>query len=104
MSSGWLAVVVVGLATATIKATGPVFLGGRELPPRLVGVVTLLAPALLTALVATLTFGSGASLSIDARAVGLLAGGIAVVARAPTLLVVILAALATAGARIVGLG
>ena len=68
MTTGWLVVLLVGAATIAIKATGPLLLGGRELPERLLGVVSLLAPALLAALVATLTLESGKALVIDARA------------------------------------
>ena len=46
-------------APIAIKGAGPVVLGGRPMPPRLIGVISLLAPALLAALVATLTFGKG---------------------------------------------
>src|SRR5207245_1873135 len=51
LSLVWLVVIAVGAATVAIKATGPLLLAGRELPPRLLGVVELLAPALLAALV-----------------------------------------------------
>ena len=33
MMDVWLVVGVVGVATIAIKATGPVLLGGRSLPP-----------------------------------------------------------------------
>ena len=46
MSEVWLVVLVTGIATLAIKAAGPVLLGGRPLPARLDGVVTLLGPAL----------------------------------------------------------
>jgi hypothetical protein len=67
-------------------------------------VVSLLAPALLAALVATLTLGSGRALVIDARVVGVAAGGVALWLRAPTIVVVALAAVATVGARALGMG
>jgi hypothetical protein len=57
MSSLWLVVLVVGVATVALKATGPVLLGGRKLPAAVAGVVELLAPVLLTALVVTQTVG-----------------------------------------------
>ncbi len=44
VSAVWLAVVLVGAATVLLKATGPVMLGGRELPPRVNVLVVLLAP------------------------------------------------------------
>lgn len=51
MSALWVAIVAVALASAAIKAAGPVLVGGRELPPRANAVIALLAPALLAALV-----------------------------------------------------
>jgi len=104
MSTGWLVVLLVGGATIAIKASGPLLLGGRQLPERLLGVVSLLAPALLAALVATLTLGAGRALVIDARAVGVAAGAVALWLRAPTIVVVTAAALVTVGARAVGMG
>ena len=102
MSATWAVVIIVGLATVTIKALGPVFLGGRPLPPRLDGVVALLAPALLAALTAINTLGSGRGLALDARALGVAAAAVAVWRRAPILLVVVIAALVTALARAAG--
>jgi xanthine dehydrogenase YagT iron-sulfur-binding subunit len=55
------------LVTAAIKAAGPVALGGRELPRRFIAVVTLLAPALLAALVATQALANGRTLGIGPR-------------------------------------
>ncbi len=104
MSTGWLVVVLVSGATIAIKATGPLLLGGRQLPERLLGVVSLLAPALLAALVATLTVGAERALVLDARSAGVAAGAAALWLRAPTIVVVVVAALVTVGARAVGMG
>ena len=46
MSGVWLVVLLVGAATVGLKAVGPVVVGGRSLPPRLTGVVSLLAQRL----------------------------------------------------------
>lgn len=97
-------VLAVALGTIVIKASGPVLLGGRPLPPRVQGVVALLAPALLAALVATTAFGSGQQLVVDARAAGLAVAAIAIALRAPVLLVVVLAAAVAAVIRLVGGG
>ena len=59
MSEAWLIVLGVAVGTIAIKAAGPVLMGGRPLPGRLQRVVALLAPALLAALVATNTLGTG---------------------------------------------
>jgi branched-subunit amino acid transport protein len=99
MTDTWLVVGLVGGATMLIKALGPVLLGGRALPPRVAALIGLLAPALLAALVAINTLGSGRSLVIDERALGVAAAGIAVWRKAPILLVVVIAAAVTAGAR-----
>jgi branched-subunit amino acid transport protein len=95
MSAAWVAVLVVGAATVAIKAAGPVLAGERELSPGSARVVDLLAPALLAALVATQAFATDESLVLDERGAGLLAGGVAVLLKAP-LLAVVLAAAATA--------
>ncbi len=103
MSDTWLVVLLVGAGTVAIKAAGPVLLGGRPLPARLTGVVELLAPALLGALVAVQTFGDGQALTVDARLIGVAAASIALWRKAPLLVVVIVAAAATAIARLAGL-
>jgi branched-subunit amino acid transport protein len=98
----WFVVLAVGLATVAIKAAGPVLLGGRPLPPRVAGVIALLAPALLAALVAINTFGGERALTVDARLAGVAAAGVAIWRRAPLLLVVVLAAAVTALVRAAG--
>lgn len=99
MTTTWIVVIVVGLASITIKALGPVFLGGRPLPPRLSGPIALLAPALLAALVAINTFGGDQELVIDARLPGVLAAAVAIKLRAPVLVIIVVAAVVTAGVR-----
>jgi len=102
VSPVWLVVLAVGLATVAIKAAGPVLLGGRALPPRAAGVIALLAPALLAALVAINTFADGRALTVDARLAGVAVAGVAIWRRAPLLLVVVLAAAVTALVRAAG--
>ena len=99
MSSVWLVVLVVGVATVALKAMGPVLLGGRKLPDAVAGVVELLAPVLLAALVVTQTVGGDNELVVDARVAGVGAGAAAIAGRAPLPVVVILAAAVTALAR-----
>jgi branched-subunit amino acid transport protein len=99
MSEVWIVVLGLGLFTAAIKASGPLLLGGRPLPPRLSGVVALAGPALLAALVAIGTFGGDRSLVLDARLAGVAVAAAAVRLRAPALLVVVAAAAATALTR-----
>jgi hypothetical protein len=95
----WVIVVVTGAATIALKAAGPVLLGGRPLPARVTDVVSLLAPALLAALVAIGTFAQGRSLVLDARVLGVGAAAIAIRLRAPLLVSVVLAAVVTGLAR-----
>ena len=99
MTALWIAIVGVALASAAIKATGPVLVGGKELPPKANAVIALLAPALLTALVVTETFGEDGHLVLDARAVGVAVAALALAFRAPVLVAIILAALTTALVR-----
>jgi branched-subunit amino acid transport protein len=101
VSAVWIVVLAVGTATIALKSVGPVLLGGRELPGRLTGVVGLLAPAVLAALVVTQAAGGeGREIVADARLVGLAAGTVALLLRAPLLVVVVAAAAATALARV----
>jgi branched-subunit amino acid transport protein len=100
VSTLWVVIVTVTLASAAIKAAGPVLSGGRELPPRVNAVIALLTPALLTALVVTGTLGEGGRLALDERILGVGAAAVALALRAPVLLAVVLAALVTALARL----
>jgi branched chain amino acid efflux pump len=102
MTEAWIVVGAVGAATVAIKAVGPVFLGGRPLPARLQGVVRLLAPAVLAALVATGVLASDQRLVLDARLIGVGAAVIALLLRAPLLAVVVVAAAVTALVRLGG--
>jgi branched-subunit amino acid transport protein len=95
----WLVVALSGTATVLLKATGPVLLGGRELPRQVLGVVGLFAPAVLAALVVTQVFADERDLVVDSRLVGLATGAVAVLARAPLIAVVVVAAASTAIVR-----
>jgi branched chain amino acid efflux pump len=98
----WITIAALAAITALIKASGPVVLGGRELPPRANAVIGLLPAALLAALVVTETFGEAdGGITFDARAAGLAAAGIAVIARQSLIVVVIVAAVAAAVVRAV---
>jgi uncharacterized membrane protein len=101
MTDAWIVVALVGVGTVAIKAAGPVLLGGRPLPQRLGGVIELLAPALLGALVAVQTFQDGQRLVLDERVLGLAAAAVAIRLKAPLLVVVVVAAATTALARAV---
>lgn len=95
MSDGWLVVAAVGAATIAIKAAGPLVLGPRTLPRGVVGIVALLAPVLLTAFVVVQTVGGNESIEIDARLPGVVAGGAAILVRAPLVIAMAIAAVVT---------
>ena len=95
----WVVIGVVGAATMVFKASGPVLLGRRELPPRVTSVVEVLAPAMLAALVVTQTFGGDRELVLDERLAGVLVG-VAVWLRAPLIVVMVLAATTAALIRL----
>jgi branched-subunit amino acid transport protein len=98
----WATIALMTAGTVAIKAAGPIALGGRDLPARLAGVVALLAPSLLAALVVVDTFaGDEGTLTVDARAAGLAAAGAALAARLPIVVVVLVAAAVTAVVRAV---
>jgi branched-subunit amino acid transport protein len=98
----WTTIAVLAVVGAAIKATGPLLVGGRELPAWALRIIALLAPALLSALVLVDTFGKGRGLVVDARAAGLAVAAIALALRAPLIVVVVAAAAATAGVRALG--
>ncbi len=100
----WIAIAVLAVGTLVMKATGPLAAAGRELPPRIETVVELLPAALLAALVANQTFADGATMTVDARVVGVAVAAVAVALRAPFALVVLLGAGVTALVRLAGWG
>ena len=102
MAEEWVLVAWLIATTAVLRAVGPVALGGRELPPRVMGVVALLAPALLAALVVTQTFGGeGSELVLDERAVGVAGAGAVLALRGGILLAITVAVVVSAAAHAV---
>ena len=101
MTAIWVTIAALALATAALKLAGPLALGGRPLPANALGVVELLASALLAALVVVETFGNGRSLVLDARVLGVAFAAVALRLRAPMIVVVLGAAAVTALARLV---
>ena len=100
MSSAWVVVLLVGAFTVAFKAAGPVLLGSRPLPERMSQAFELLAPSLLAALVVTQAVGGKQEIVFDARLVGVAAGIVAIRLRAPLIVVIVVAALSTALARV----
>ena len=96
MSATWASVIIVGAVTIGLKAIGPLVLQDRQLPPRLNGMIELLAPVMLSALVVTNTFAGDHKLVLDPRAAGLAAAAISILLRAPLLVTVTVAAVTAA--------
>jgi branched-subunit amino acid transport protein len=87
------------VVTAAIKAAGPILLGGRDLPPRFLGVISLLAPALLAALVVTATLADGKDLAVGEHTAGVAAGGVVAWRTGSIIGCVVVAAAVTAALR-----
>ncbi|MCM2578788.1 AzlD domain-containing protein [Streptomyces meridianus] len=100
--STWIAIGLTALGTYFVKLLGLSVPEGALERPRVRQLAALLPVALLAALTTVQTFGEGTSLVLDARAAGLAAAGLALVLRAPFLVVVGAAVLVTAGARAFG--
>ena len=104
MSDAWIVIAGLAVSSAAIRASGPVLMGGRRLPPRLAGVVDLLAPALLSALIVVETVGVDAELEVSASLAGVAAAGVVLVRRPSALLpAIVVAAGLTAALRAAGL-
>lgn len=101
MSAAWITVLAVGAGTVLLKAVGPVGVANKELHPRVAELLSMVAPAILAALVVTEAFAHGRHLVVDARIAGVAAGAAAALLRAPLWVVVLVGALATAGVRLV---
>ena len=98
----WLVVAGCAVVTALIKGFGPVVLGGRELPPWTAGVIGLMAPALLAALVAISALSSGRDYTAGAQTAGVAIAGIVLARGASVLTGVAVAVGVTAGLRALG--
>jgi branched-subunit amino acid transport protein len=99
MSATWTVVLLVGAFTMALKAAGPVLVGGRDLPAALDDAFRLLAPSVLAALVVTQSVAEEGDLVFDERLVGVGAAAVAIRLRAPLIVVMIVAAVATALVR-----
>lgn len=97
----WTAIVALAAGTFLLKGVGPLLAGGRTMPPRLERVVRLLPPALLAGLVAVQTLGDGRSVVLDGRAAGVVLAAVAVLLRAPFMVVIVVAMAGAAVWRLV---
>ncbi|WP_405776509.1 AzlD domain-containing protein [Streptomyces sp. NBC_00859] len=100
--SVWIAIGVTAFGCYLVKLLGLLIPAGTLERPLVKRLSALLPVALLTALTAQETFGGGQHLVLDARGVGLAAAALALVLRAPFLVVVAAAVAVTAGVRALG--
>jgi uncharacterized membrane protein len=99
----WFAVVAGSIGTYVAKLVGFLLPGEMLDRPGVRRITGLLPVALLAALVAVQTFAVGQTLVIDARLAGLAAAVVALLLRAPFLVVVLVAAVTAAVLRASGL-
>ncbi|MFI1421480.1 AzlD domain-containing protein [Streptomyces sp. NPDC020731] len=98
----WIAIGVTALGCYAVKLVGLLVPAGVLERPLVRRLAALLPVALLAALTAQQTFSEGQALAFDARAAGVAAAAVALVLRAPFLLVVGAAVVVTAGVRALG--
>jgi uncharacterized membrane protein len=100
--SAWVAVLTASVVAYAFKVAGytvpPRFLEA----PRVLRVTEMLPAALLASLVVLQTFSTGPHLALDARAAGLGVAVVALLLRAPFIVVVIVAAVTAALLRVAG--
>ena len=97
----WVAVVVASVGCYLLKLAGLSLPAALLERPEVQRVAGLLPVALLAGLVAVETFGADGRLVVDLRLAGLGAGVVALVLRAPFLVVIVVAAATTALLRAV---
>ena len=99
----WIAVIATGIGCYAIKLAGLVTPQRVLRDPRVRRFSELVPVALLTALVAVETLAHGRALELNgARLAGMAAAVVALLLRAPFLLVLVVAAAVTAGLRLYG--
>jgi hypothetical protein len=95
----WIAIAATALGCYAIKLVGLSVPAGALERPLVRRLAALLPIAALAALVALQTFTDGRALVVDARAAGLAAAAVALLLRAPFLVVIAVAVVATAAVR-----
>ena len=99
MTAVWVSIAIVAAANFAIKASGPILLGGRELPEQLLRIIALLAPAILTALVVVGTLSEKQELKVDEQTIGVAVAGAGMAARMPMVAAIVLGTATTAALR-----
>ncbi|MGW9026567.1 AzlD domain-containing protein [Streptomyces sp. NPDC055722] len=95
----WIAIGVTTVGCYAVKLIGLLVPAGFLERPLVRRLAALLPVALLAALTAQQTFADGQNVVLDARAAGLATAALALLLRAPFLLVVAAAVIVTAGVR-----
>ncbi|MFF7180909.1 AzlD domain-containing protein [Streptomyces sp. NPDC008121] len=98
----WLAIGLTVAGCYLVKLLGLLVPAGALERPVVQRLAALLPVALLAALTAQQTFSAGGALVLDARAAGIAAAAVALIVRAPFLVVVGAAVVVTAGVRAIG--
>lgn len=98
----WTAVLVTCVIAFALKAAGYLVPARLLEGPRTKRLTALLPIALLAALITTQTFVSGGSLVLDARAAAVGVAAVALVLRAPFIVVLVLGAVTAALLRLLG--
>ncbi|MCX4516014.1 AzlD domain-containing protein [Streptomyces sp. NBC_01619] len=98
----WIAIGLTAAACYLVKLAGLLVPAGLLERPSVQRLAALLPVALLAALFAQQTFSAADAVVLDARAAGLVAAAIALVLRAPFLVVIATAVGVTAGVRALG--
>ncbi|MEW2131595.1 AzlD domain-containing protein [Streptomyces sp. NPDC005435] len=98
----WIAIGMTAVGCYAVKLAGLLVPAGAMERPLVRRLAALLPVALLAALTAQQTFSDGHALVLDARAAGVAAAAVALVLRAPFLVVVAVAVAVTAGVRMLG--
>ncbi|MGC5168202.1 AzlD domain-containing protein [Luteimicrobium sp. DT211] len=99
----WVTVLVASAVCLALKLAGHLVPGRWAAHPRVARTAALVTVALLAALVAVQTVASGKDLVIDARLPALGVAAVALLLRAPFIVVVVLAALTAALLRAAGM-
>ncbi|MBU6536499.1 AzlD domain-containing protein [Streptomyces mayonensis] len=100
--SVWIAIAATAVGCYAVKLAGLLVPADALERPLVRRLAALLPVALLAALTAQQTFAEGQTLVVDARAAGVAAAAVALLLRAPFLLVVAAAVAVTAGVRALG--
>ncbi|MFD4568449.1 AzlD domain-containing protein [Streptomyces sp. NPDC058467] len=95
----WIAIGATAVGCYAVKLIGLLIPAGVLERPLVQRLAALLPVALLAALTAQQTFADGRVLVVDAKAAGLAAATVALILRAPFLLVIAAAVVVTAGVR-----